>query len=286
MNVLTIDFQDPNAGELLVTSLHETGFAVLQNHPIAKNMLDDICEEWQAFFDGDTKYEFEHDTEYEAEIQDGFFPVSVSEKAVGALHKDHKEFYHVVIGGKMPPQLAENIFSYREQAMQLGAELLGWVNRHAPNAVTDKFSERIDSALSDPATLLRVLHYPKFTGPGEISGLRAAAHEDINFLTILPVAKQPGLQVKTKDDQWIDLQGYSGDLIINTGDMLQEASGGYFPSTTHRVVNPTEQSSNVSRISMPLFLTPHLDFVLSERYTARSYLNERLQQISGAANRS
>ena len=68
--------------------------------------------------------------------------------------------------------------------------------------------------------------------------------------------------------------------------MLQEASNGYFPSTTHRVVNPIDDRSNVSRISIPLFLTPHLDFVLSDRYTARSYLNERLQQISGAGDGS
>ena len=79
---------------------------------------------------------------------------------------------------------------------------------------------------------------------------------------------------------WIDLQGFAGDLIINNGDMLQEASSGYFPSTTHRVVNPTDNSSNVSRISVPFFLTPHLDFVLSERYTAGSYLRERLQLIT------
>ena len=137
MNVLTIDFKSPNAGELLVRSLHETGFAVLQNHPISKQMLDEICAEWQAFFDSDTKFEFVHDAEIEAEIQDGFFPVALSEKAVGALHKDHKEFYHVVIGGKMPPNLAENIFSYRKQAMQLGADLLTWVDHYAPDAVTE-----------------------------------------------------------------------------------------------------------------------------------------------------
>jgi isopenicillin N synthase-like dioxygenase len=281
MNVLTIDLQEPNAGELLVTSLHETGFAILRNHSIARDMLDDIYRDWQAFFDSDDKYQYSFDAEGENDIQDGFYALSVSEKAVGATQKDNKEFYHVVPGGRVPPDLESNIFSYREQAMRLGIDLLSSIQRHTPKIVTDRFSKPIADVLSDTATLLRVLHYPKLVDSDEGGQLRAAPHEDINFLTILPVAKEPGLQVKGNDDSWIDLEGFTGDLIINNGDMLQEASGGYFPSTTHRVINPNNQSNNVSRISMPFFLTPDLEFVLSERYTAGSYLNERLQLISG-----
>ena len=61
--------------------------------------------------------------------------------------------------------------------------------------------------------------------------------------------------------------------------MLQEASGGYFPSTTHRVINPTGKRQEQSRISLPLFLHPKPDVVLSERYTADSYLMERLREL-------
>jgi len=65
---------------------------------------------------------------------------------------------------------------------------------------------------------------------------------------------------------------------VNIGDMLQEASGGYYPSTTHRVVNPTSES-NESRMSLPLFLHPRPDVRLSDRYTAESYLEERLREL-------
>lgn len=58
-----------------------------------------------------------------------------------------------------------------------------------------------------------------------------------------------------------------------------EASGGYFPSTIHRVINPTGKASDKSRISLPLFLHPRPDVVLSERYTADEYLNERLREL-------
>jgi len=68
-------------------------------------------------------------------------------------------------------------------------------------------------------------------------------------------------------------------LIVNIGDMLQEASGGYFPSTTHRVVNPDGADMTKSRISLPLFLHPRPDVVLSERHTAGSYLQERLREL-------
>ena len=61
--------------------------------------------------------------------------------------------------------------------------------------------------------------------------------------------------------------------------MLKEASGGYYPSTTHRVVNPSNNVNNDSRYSMPLFLHPRDDVQLSENYTAESYLKERLLEI-------
>ena len=48
-------------------------------------------------------------------------------------------------------------------------------------------------------TLLRVLHYPPLRGDEEPGAVRAAAHGDINLLTILPAATEPGLQVLGKD---------------------------------------------------------------------------------------
>ena len=106
-------------------------------------------------------------------------------------------------------------------------------------------------------TLLRVLHYPPLTGDEEPGAVRAAAHGDINLLTILPAATEPGLQVMGKDGEWHDVPCDFGLLIVNIGDMLEEASGKYYPSTLHRVLNPTGQAATKSRISLPLFLHPY-----------------------------
>ena len=70
-----------------------------------------------------------------------------------------------------------------------------------------------------------------------------------------------------------------GTLIVNIGDMLQEASGGYYPSTIHRVINPDGADMTKSRISLPLFLHPRPDVKLSDRYTAEAYLQERLREL-------
>ena len=87
------------------------------------------------------------------------------------------------------------------------------------------------------------------------------------------------MQVQDINGNWHDVSCDPGSLAINSGDMLQEISGGYFPSTTHRVVNPSNNIENKSRFSMPLFLHPRDDIILSKRYTARKYLNERLKEI-------
>ena len=105
------------------------------------------------------------------------------------------------------------------------------------------------------------------------------SYEDINLITILPASNEPGLQVQAKDGSWLDVPCDFGNLIVNIGDMLQEASGHYFPSTTHRVVNPDGADMTKSRISLPLFLHPRPDVVLSERHTAGSYLQERLREL-------
>jgi isopenicillin N synthase-like dioxygenase len=61
--------------------------------------------------------------------------------------------------------------------------------------------------------------------------------------------------------------------------MLQEASGGYYPSTTHQVVNPRGPEARLPRFSMPLFIHPRREVKLSERYTADGYLKQRLREI-------
>ena len=124
-----------------------------------------------------------------------------------------------------------------------------------------------------------MLHYPPLSGEEEPGALRAAPHGDINLLTLLPAATEPGLQVLGKDQQWHDVPCDFNYLIVNIGDMLEEASGHYYPSTVHRVLNPRGEARQRSRISLPLFLHPRREVVLSERHTVGSYFDERIREL-------
>ncbi len=282
MSIRTVDYEDDGAGREFVRSLHETGFAVLRNHPISGKLLDSIYRGWGSFFNSDEKQDYLFDPENRDGTQQGFHPIEMSETAVGHTVKDLKEYFHVVPDCRVPPSLEREIFGYRAAAFELGKQLVGWLQDYAPDAVTADFPEPLTDMLCSRASLLRLLHYPPLTGGEEPNAERAAAHEDINMMTILPVAEQPGLQVQDKQDNWVDVASVRGELVVNSGDMLQEMTSGFYPSTTHRVINPVGNGSfaNVSRISIPFFLTPRPEVVLSARYTSASYLEERLSLLT------
>ncbi|RYV02019.1 2OG-Fe(II) oxygenase [Shewanella sp. OPT22] len=276
MKLEAIDYLAKDAAQQFVESLHQIGFGVLRNHPIDQNLVEAIYKEWHEFFNSEEK----HDFKFNAETQDGFFPAEVSETAKGHTVKDIKEYFHVYPWGQIPESLRENILKYYELANKFAAELLAWIEEHSPKEVAELYTEALSNMVKDSTqSLLRVLHYPPMTGDEEVGAIRAAAHEDINLLTVLPAANEPGLQVQDKDGSWVDVPSDFGNIIINIGDMLQEASGGYFPSTSHRVINPEGMDKTKSRISLPLFQHPRPEVVLSDNYTAHEYLMERLKEL-------
>lgn len=276
MQVQVVDYRAPDAAEKFTRSLHETGFGVLTNHPIRQALVEKIYADWLAFFNGDGKDAYA----FSKETQDGWFSTEISETAKGSKQKDIKEYFHVYPWGRIPPQLKEDALGYYREANALAEELLGWVEKYTPPDIAARYREPLSHMIQGSTkTLLRVLRYPPLTGLEPEGSLRAAAHGDINLLTILPAANEPGLQVQGKDGAWHDVPCDFGTLTINIGDMLQEASEGYYPSTQHRVVNPTGEGAKKSRVSLPLFLHPRDDVVLSDRYTAESYLDERLREL-------
>lgn len=276
MKLQAVDFKSPTAAKDFVESLRQTGFGVLKNHPIAQQQVSSIYENWHRFFNSEEKNNYV----YNKGTQDGFFPQSVSEVAKGFKKKDIKEYYHYYPWGQCPPALKSEIDAYYSSTLTLAQELLNWIEQESPDEVSRHFREPLSSMIEQSSqTLLRILHYPPLAGDEEPDAIRAAAHEDINLITILPAANEPGLQVKAKDGSWLDVPSDFGNLIVNIGDMLQEASGHYFPSTTHRVVNPKGADTSKARISLPLFLHPRPDVVLSDKYTAGSYLTERLREL-------
>lgn len=276
MQVRVVDYRAADAAEQFTRSLHETGFGVLVNHPLPQALVEKIYADWLTFFDGGEKQAFA----FSKETQDGYFSTEISETAKGHTQKDIKEYFHVYPWGRIPAALKDDAMAYYRIANELAGELLSWVEKHTPADIAKNYREPLSHMIEDSRlTLLRVLRYPPLTGQEPAGSLRAAAHGDINLLTILPAANEPGLQVQTQTGDWVDVPGDFGMLIINIGDMLQEASQGYYPSTQHRVVNPTGEGAKKSRVSLPLFLHPRNDVVLSDRYTAHEYLEERLREL-------
>ena len=273
-----VDFSQADAASACCRSLHQTGFGVLKNHPLQRDLVEGIYGEWLHFFKSDAKHAYPHNPA----THDGYFSPAVSETAKGYDQKDIKEFFHIYPWGRYPAEVSDAAQRYYQQGISLAETLLSWVEDYSPADIKARYSMPLPSMLEgSDHTLLRVLHYPPLTGNEAPGALRAAAHGDINLLTLLPAATEPGLQVLGKDGAWHDVPCDFGLLIVNIGDMLAEASGYYYPSTVHRVLMPTGEAARKSRISLPLFLHPRRDVVLSERYTVASYFDERMRELRG-----
>jgi isopenicillin N synthase-like dioxygenase len=278
MNVRTVRYGSPGAPGDFARSLRETGFAVLTGHPIPRELIDGTFAEWQGFFESDAEAKRAH--VFDPALQAGFFPFR-TENAKDSKLKDLKEFYHHYPTRKaLPSGVTERTPELYARLCELGSELLGWVEDNTPAEVRAHFPIRLaDMIERSEETLLRILHYPALSGAEEEGAVRAAAHEDINLITLLPAATSPGLEVRDTAGNWHSVACDPGMIVVNAGDMLQESSRGYYPSTTHRVINPSGPAARVPRYSMPLFLHPRRDARLTEAWTAGAYLDERLRAI-------
>lgn len=274
LDILTINYNDSDADRLFEKSLKNTGFAVIKDHPIDKDLIGEVYKEWENYFSSESK----NDYMFDEVKQDGYFPY-LTENAKGSTAKDLKEFYHIYEWGRKPHMIGpKTMFLYRELT-NIASTLLSWIQKNSPENVSKLFSVPLkDMIYKSQYNLLRIIHYPPLSGNEELNSIRAAAHEDINLLTVLVAGSQPGLQVLDNNESWLDVTTDKNTIVINSGDMLNMASDNYYPSTTHRVINP-DPHSNVSRYSMPLFLHPRDEVVLNENYTAGSYLQERLEEI-------
>ncbi len=286
----------------LGAAYRQWGFAGIRNHGIPQAQIDAAYEVFQRFFafDDDAKRAYHVPGSGGAR---GYTPFGV-ETAKGAKHFDLKEFWH--IGREipddsphravMPPNLwPTEVAGFRErgyglfQALDaLGAQVLSALALDMGEA-EDYFVDKTDSGNS----ILRAIHYPPIVD-GDVPNERAGAHEDINLITLLVGASAAGLEVKSKQGQWVPFTSDADTIVVNIGDMLQRLTNHVYPSTTHRVVNPPGEQARKPRYSVPFFLHPNPDFLIDvlpsmvsadnpNRYpqpiTAQGYLDERLAEI-------
>jgi isopenicillin N synthase-like dioxygenase len=140
-------------------------------------------------------------------------------------------------------------------------------------------------------SVMRVIHYPP-VGIEE-SGERAGPHEDINLITLLIGGQQAGLEILSKNNEWLRVSVDSDVIVCNIGDMLQRLTNNNMISTTHRV-NALEEECNSSRYSIPFFVHPNPDWFIEtlenqitdsnpnhypDGILSEDFLQERLKEI-------
>jgi isopenicillin N synthase-like dioxygenase len=268
-------------------SLRETGFFVLENAPIDRALVDRVYGLMAEFFELPEPMKRAY---YLPELQGrrGFTPFG-QEHAKDSPHPDLKEFWHVgnpdLLPNLMPIEISEFqtvLIALYEQLNDCGEMIL--------SAIAQSLDEPL-SAIYQPGgdSILRVIHYPPVSESAPINSLRAAPHEDINLITLLPTATASGLEI-LHQGEWLAIEAPPGSLIVDSGDMLQWRTNGQLKSTTHRVVNPDNSCDR--RFSMPFFVHPNpmMDltplescvFELSAQFppiTAGAYLQQRLKEI-------
>ncbi|MAT03924.1 MAG: 2OG-Fe(II) oxygenase [Acidimicrobiaceae bacterium] len=277
MDVAVVDYTSPTAPEEFATSLRETGFGVITNHPLDWSLVEEVYREWSALFDDPDVADYTT-----SDSLTGYFPPDVSETAKGFAVRDLKEFFHVYPWSIYPTQVTDAAMRYRDQAIDVALTLLDWVEDQLPPDIAGRLSMPLSQMMEGSTrTLLRVLRYPPLPPEVPDGAVRAAAHEDINLLTVLPASDQPGLELLGADGEWFPVPTDPGSLAVNGGEMLDLATEGYYPATKHRVVNPMGEAARVSRMSLPLFLHPADDVVLSEGRTAYEFLMQRIAELRG-----
>ena len=286
----------------LAAAYAEYGFVIIQNHGIDKQVIDQCLACFRRFFALPDAEKRRYQLPNGGGAR-GYTPFGI-ETAKGARHHDLKEFWHV--GRELPPghryakDMAPNIWvegipGFRESTLSL-YEAFDALGRRllAPIARTIGLPENyFDDKVNYGNSVLRVIHYPPMP-PEPTPSVRAGAHEDINVITLLLGAEEPGLEVLSKKGEWLPINPAPGSLVCNVGDMLQRLTNGRLRSTTHRVVNPPRERASKARYSLPFFLHFNPDFLIETLpqcvdaqhpdqfpvpITAHDFLQERLREI-------
>lgn len=280
-------------------AFNNIGFVAIKNHGLTEELRVKLYDAVQKFFyqpdELKKKYEFP-----ELAGQRGYVGKG-KETAKGHSRPDLKEFYHV---GQPAPEgdMYKNIFpaevpefeTYTSEVYKTfentGKTLLSAIALYL-NLPEDYFEAKVKNGDS----ILRALHYFPIENPDALpeGAVRAAAHGDINLITLLMGASAEGLEVLRLDGKWIPVTALPDQIIINVGDMLDRLTNHKLKSTIHRVVNPPREKMKTSRFSIPFFMhaRPETDLTCLdscidvnnprryENMTAGEFLDERLREL-------
>jgi len=278
----------------LMRGLQRYGFIILADHNVDEALLDEAYRLSAAFFAEDEAFK----RRYAAGLR-GYTPFGV-EHAKGRSVADLKEFWQLGRDAYDPEapdgDFAPNVWPERPQGFEPVFKRLFAALDETGRLLLRALAPQLglaegyfDPLVKGGTSILRVLHYPPVPDDAPPGAVRSAAHEDINFITILVAARGAGLELLDRDGSWLPVETRPGNLIVDSGDMLARLTNGVIPATTHRVVNPA--GPNVSRYSMPFFMHPTSatpldvlpgcigDGAKFAPITAGAFLAERLREI-------
>jgi isopenicillin N synthase-like dioxygenase len=280
-------------------ALTKFGFVRIVGHEVDASLIRCVYEGFEEFFARDE----EEKAVYSGAVggQRGFTPVGV-EHAKDQATPDLKEFFHV--GRELPPTHAyfseypPNLWPSDAAPLRRAClDLYDALDRCAV-ALLESLALGFDlprdafaRMLTDGNSILRALHYPPVELQNE-AAMRAAPHEDINLITLLCEATSTGLEILTRDDEWLAIPAHPGEIIVDAGDMLSRITNDVVPSATHRVI-AAPHTAEAHRYSLPYFAHPFPSCDLSVRdsfvepgaqpkyptITAAQFLNQRLREI-------
>ncbi|MBS1742381.1 MAG: isopenicillin N synthase family oxygenase [Bacteroidetes bacterium] len=286
--------------EQLGAAYEETGFVAVSNHGITDELTDALYKNVQQFF----SLPLEQKRKYEIPGMAGQrgYTSFGTEHAKGSEAPDLKEFFQY---GQVSDTTADGI-TYAPNVLVEQLETFNSTFDRAFAAFEHSGTNllraialylHLDENYFDPFiqngnSILRAIHYPPITQE-PASAIRAEQHEDINLITLLIGASADGLEILSKNGEWVPVTSLPGQIVVNVGDMLQRLTNNKLRSTTHRVVNPDRSLWHTSRFSIPFFLHPKatmslrcLDGCIDEQHpkmyidaTAGEYLDERLREI-------
>ena len=279
-------------------SLKDIGFFSLSNHGVDPKIIDDCYKVTKDFFNlpKDAKQKYEN---IESSFNRGFFGFG-KEHAKDNPNPDLKEYFHI---GPEIDSYPKNLWP--AEVSNIKPVLTNMFNQIEDCAINilracSIYIGKEEFFLADMATngnsIFRLINYPALTKEQEKNinqgSIRAAPHEDINLITFLMESTDAGLELLTNDNKWMPIHTLSGNIIVDSGDMLQQLTNGLIKSTTHRVVNPKDNSK--TRYSMPFFVHPRSEVDLTPipecinktggkakfpNITAGEYLEQRLKEI-------
>ena len=296
---------DPERKQKFVNEIgkayEEIGFVALKGHFLDNKLVDELYGEVKNFFD------LPVETKQKYEIpgiggQRGYVGFG-KETAKGFKKGDLKEFWHfgqyLEDGSKYSSVYPDNVeVSEVPKFNEVGKEAYKMLEKTgvyvlralALHLGLDEFY--FDKFVSEGNSILRPIHYPPITEEPD-NAVRAAAHGDINLITLLMGAQGKGLQVMNHDGEWVDAIAEPDELMINVGDMLSRHTNNKLKSTIHQVVNPPRELWGTSRYSIPFFMHPVSEMPLNalegtydennpKLYpdtTAGEFLHERLMEL-------